>query len=246
MRKILKFILLYVLFCGTLLIPNKIVKAETRDGIGNNSIKLLAYAHPYDIKQEWIEFKFVPQGDETAKLKCYSNGKFIDPSEIKSNLALYHKTKFKITNIYGHEETSEFVRGTSIVSIAQYLETLTFTYDADTIQVLPQAYYENEGLTVAKFGGDINSTLREPDFNNDLRFSARRELYRFRVRRDGLYAEYVPQVTIPDGEYIIETAENANKVIETEKYDVRTGQYKSLDNQKLQFQYDDLRKAYKV
>ncbi|MDC4242776.1 MULTISPECIES: RICIN domain-containing protein [Bacillota] len=58
--------------------------------------------------------------------------------------------------------------------------------------------------------------------------------------------QYKNQVKIPDGEYVIETTENTNRVIEYEGTMVKTEEYRSLNNQKFRFEYDNMRKAYKI
>ena len=82
MRKIMKYYsgIVLCLMLILLLTPKTSAKVvASSDSITNNSIKLLAYQYPWDFKQKWVEFKFVDQGDGTAKLKCYSNGEFISP-----------------------------------------------------------------------------------------------------------------------------------------------------------------------
>ena len=114
---------LSMILCFTFLYtPNNTVEAYTADSIENNTIQFLAYEYPLDIKKKVVEFKFIDQGNGTAKLKCYSNGKFINANEIQSNLALYCDLYIHFTNIYGYRGGSYLDRGTSMRSIAQMLE----------------------------------------------------------------------------------------------------------------------------
>lgn len=258
MRKILNFILISLLFSIMLLLPKNIVRAEVRDGISNYSIKLLAYSHPWDLQTEWVEFKFVPQGDGTAKLKYYSNGQILSPSDVNPKLTLYYNTQLKLGNIYGYDGLGYYKRGQYMYDVARMLEALTFTYGVDNFQIIQvpptilppgpvnSRFAVDEGIIGARIEGTIHSNLGNRDFNDDLRFSGTRGLYQFRVERDGLYAQYKNQVRIPNGEYIIETAENANRVIESQGSTVKTEEYRNLNNQKFKFEYDNRRKAYKI
>lgn len=257
MKGILKFTLLSLLFFIMLLLPKNIANAEIRDGISNNSIKLLAYKYPWDLKTQWVEFKFVPQGNGTAKLKYYSGGKILNPSDINPNLTLYYYTELRLGNIYGYDGGCIFKRGQYMYNVAEILESLTFTYGVDNFQVIQTSilpppvpldvrFVQDEGINGARIEGTIHSNLGNRDFNDDLRYSGTRGIYQFRVEKDGLYAQYKNQVKIPDGEYIIETAENANRVVEPEGIMVKTEEYRGLNNQKFRFEYDNMRKAYKI
>ncbi|HAT4353124.1 TPA: ricin-type beta-trefoil lectin domain protein [Clostridium perfringens] len=258
MRGILKFILLSLIVSITVILPKNNVNAdEIRDGISNNSIKFLAYNYPWDFKTQWIEFKFVPQGNGTAKLKYYSDGKILNPSDINPNLTLYYDTYLRLGNIYGYDGGCKFKRGQYMYNVAEILENLTFTYGVDNFQIITHElllpptpmnvrFGHNEGIIGAKIEGTVHSNLGNRDFNDDLRFSGTRELYQFRIEKDGLYAQYKNQVKIPDGEYIIETAENINRVVATDRGMVRTQDYVGLNNQKFIFEYDNKRQAYKI
>lgn len=264
MKRILKFILLLTI---TLLLPKNIVKAETIDGISNNSIKILAYHYPWDFKQEWVEFKFVPQGNGTAKLKYYSNGKILNPSDVNQNLTLYANTLFKTSNIYGHENYTLFERGQRMYNVAEILESFTFTYGADDFQIRPLALlypdtpvlgrsikdFESdygiiydEGFSGVRIEGPILSNLGNRNVNDDLRFSKRSKLYKFRVEKEGLHAQYKDQVKIPDGKYVIETYENTSKAVQANSSKVEIGDYIGLNTQRWSFEYDNVRKAYKI
>lgn len=264
MKRILKFILLLTI---TLLLPKNIVKAETIDGISNNSIKLLAYSYPWDFKQEWVEFKFVPQGNGTAKLKYYSNGKILNPSDVNPNLTLYSATHLSTSNIYGYQKNILFKRGQKMYNVAEILESFIFTYGADDFQLRPlvllypvvpplgrstedsQSNYNmiyDEGFSGVKIEGPILSNLGNRDVNDDLRFSKRSDLYKFRVEKEGLHAQYKYQVKIPDGEYVIETYEDTSKSVQANGSNVEIGDYIGLNTQKWRFEYDNVRKAYKI
>lgn len=270
MKKTLKFILAFIIGLGIFIIPSHMAKGETnnieninkieaRDGISNNSIKLLTYHYPWDFKQEWIEFKFVPQGNGTAKLKYYSDGKILNPKDINPNLTLYYDTYFEHGNIYGLNDALKFGRGQYMYNVAEFLENLTFTYGADHFQIHLVSYvmppdppypyrHLDQGIYGARIEGTIHSNLANRDFNEDLRFSGRRELYQFRVEKNGLYAQYKNQVRIPDGEYAIEIAENSYRVLE-----VGSGNNIGVNNhnlnapyQKFTLEYDNINMAYKI
>ncbi|SQC85148.1 hemagglutinin component HA33 [Clostridium perfringens] len=265
MKRIIKIFFMVLLFSVKLLLPKNTVNAETKS-ISNNSIKFLAYNYPWDLKTEWVEFKFVPQGNGTAKLKYYLNGKILSPKDINRNLTMYYNTDFKTGNIYGYEGITHFIRGQRMYNIAEILESLTFTYGVDHFQIIQSSYtvppppilppmqdpsygqrfIPDEGMNGALILGTIYSNLGNRNFNDDLRYSGTRGLYQFRVEEDGLYAQYKNQVKIPDGEYIIKTAENENIVIESGGVKVETNNYIGTNNQKFSFIYDNKHKAYKI
>lgn len=256
MKNLMKYFGVIVL-CFTLILSssNSIEAARAEgelDTIENNSIKFLAYEYPFDIKQQWVEFKFVNQGNNIVKLKCYMNGKFINSSELKSNLALYNDLAIGLTNIYGLDGFRKFDRATSMRSFGQYLESLTFTYNVDTIQIVRNPYmipdFSTDGSPVYTYHGKIHSNLQNQDFNMTFWSPENTSDWRFRIRKNGLYAEYIKQDKIPDGEYIIETAEYSNRV-----FDLLSGNNIGVSNympnttsQIFNVQYNDLYKAYMI
>lgn len=243
---------------------------ETKNGILNNSIRFLAYDYPVDLKQEWVEFRFEDQGNGTAKLRPYSNGRFIKQEDIKPKLALYYATYIR-NNRSGVNYAANFVRGQSIRGLADSFERITFTYNADTFQafvhglIMPpspvflkdeklfqdEKWAEDQGLVGVKIEGHIYSNFANTDFNQYIRFSATRELYRFVIREDGLYAEYTKQVRISDGEYYLNTHENANNVLTCDYISYFSGviaAYNHNDNryQKIKLIYDNIHNAYTI
>lgn len=275
MRKILKRSFLTFLSCALLftmvLIPKSIVNAQTEDGISNNSVKILTYDYPWDFKQSWFEFKFVPQGNGTAKLKPYKDGKFLNLEDIPSNLSVYKTTLFETSNIYGYSRGEKLGRGLRIRKLAEFFGDLTFTYGADYIYMRPIPLYipdlpplgrsaitdyeefeekagliYDEGFSGVKIEGPVFANFGNRDINDDLRFSGLSKLFKFRVEKDGLYKEYRKQVKIPDGEYIIQTYGNTDKVVQAISSNVDTGEYKGLNTQKWKFEYDNMLKAYKI
>ena len=255
MRKIMKYYsgIVLCLMLILLLTPKTSAKVvASSDSITNNSIKLLAYQYPWDFKQKWVEFKFVDQGDGTAKLKCYSNGEFISPYDIESSLALYDSLYFTLTNIYGFSGTKSMYRGTAMQIVSYYLESLTFTYDVDTLQIIRKENispdFSREGESMFTYHGEIHSNLQNKDFNMSFWESVLTEQWRFRVRRDGLYAEYINQDRIPDGDYIIETSEYENRVLsQLPGNNIGVSDYvDNVESQIFTLQYDDLNKAYRI
>ena len=217
MKKIRTCFLSIILYFILMYIPNNTIEAYTVDTIENNTIKFLTYEYPVDLKTKVLEFKFVDQGNNTAKLKCYSNGRFIKIDEIKSNLALYNDLTLTLTNIYGYSDTDYLDRGLSMRAIARYLESLTFTYGVDTIQIarVPIIFHHSkEGYFTFGYGGKIQGNLNNRDFNDALMFYSNGKEWRFRVRRNGLHAEYLKQTRLVDGEYYIETADSSNRVLD--------------------------------
>ena len=102
MKNVIKYLLATIICLNlTLNLNINVAKAvEVNDSINNNSIMLLAYEYPFDIKQKWIEFKFEDQGNNTAKLKCYVDGVRVEPMNLKPKLALYDQLVFVLRNIF--------------------------------------------------------------------------------------------------------------------------------------------------
>ena len=219
MKKIMTCFLSMILCFTFLYTPNNTVEAYTSNSIENNTIKFLTYEFPYDIKQRVLEFKFVDQGNNTAKLKTYYNGKFIEINEIPSNLALYSDLYIYLSNIYGHKSGSYLDRGMSMRYIAQSLESLTFTYGVDALTIYKRLAvnpidFDNAGHFSFGYGGEIKGNLSRTNFDHLLTVSENTDDWRFRVRKDGLYAEYLNQSRLEDGEYYIETNESSNRVLD--------------------------------
>jgi len=249
MKKIMSCFLSMILCCTFLYTPNNTVEAYTADSIENNTIQFLTYEYPFDIKQRVLEFKFVDQGNNTAKLKTYYNGKIIGINEIPYKLALYDDIYFNLSNIYGFDDGIFLNRATNMRSIAEYLESLTFTYGVDALRIvkLPSVNiidFDREGFFTFGYGGNIKGNLSNTDFYHYLTASQNTTECRFRVRKDGLYAEYLNQSRLEDGEYYIETVESSNRVLDTlSGWNVGTKNYIPSGNtqtQKVMLEFDEV------
>lgn len=254
MKNVIKYLLVTIICLNlTLNLNVNVVKAvESIDSINNNSIKLLAYEYPFDIKQKWIEFKFEDQGNNTAKLKCYVDGVRVEPMNLKPKLALYDRITFTLRNIYGYYGGNAFNRATSMQIVATFLESLTFTYDVDTIQLIryktQDPNFSREGDPVFKYEGTIHANHENRDFNMTFWESKLSEDWQFRVRKDGLYAEYLMQDRVDDGTYIIESAEDPNQVLSLLPGN-NIGMSNYIPNntsQQFTLEYDSWASAYKI
>lgn len=252
MKKIMTCLLSMILCCTFLYTQNNIVEASSGDSIENNTIKFLAYEYPFDIKQRTLEFKFVDQGNNTAKLKTYYKGKFIDINEIPPKLALYGDFYFDLYNIYGYHKGMLLNRATSMRSIAQYLESLTFTYGVDAFRIVKRPAvnpidFDYDGWFTFGYGGKIQGNLGNLDFNNIFTFSENTNNWRFRVRKDGLYAENLNQ-SILEGEYYIEPVDHSNRVVDIlSGNNVGTNNYiPNSESQKVILEFDELNYATKI
>lgn len=253
MKKIMTCFLSMILCFTFLYTPSNTVEAYTADSIENNSIQFLAYEYPFDIKTRVIEFKFVDQGNGTAKLKCYLNGKFVNANEIPSNLALYSNLYLYLSNIYGYRQGQYLDRGMKIRVLAESLESLTFTYGSDAITIhkrLPvnPIHFNKEGYFSFTYGGEIKGNLNHRDFRDALMFSENTNKWRFRVRKDGLYAEYLEQTRLPDGEYYIETADSSNRVLDVlSGNNAGTNDYNpNSKSQKVTLEFDEVNYATRI
>ena len=246
MKKIMSCFLSMILCCTLFCVPNNTVEAYTADSIENNTIKFLTYEYPIDLKQRVLEFKFVDQGNNTAKLKPYYNGKFIEINEIPGNLALYSNLYLYLSNTYGHRNGNYLDRGMSMRGIAQFLESLTFTYGVDAFTIhkrLPvnPIDFDNEGHFAFGYGGKIQGPMNNSYFQNAFTVSENTNHWRFRVRKDGLHAEYLTQSRLEDGEYYIETADSSNRVLDVlSGNNVGTNDYKpNATSQKVTLKFDE-------
>ena len=247
MKKVMSCFLSMILCCTLLCVPNNTVEAYTADSIENNTIQFLAYEYPFDIKKKVVEFKFIDQGNGTAKLKCYSNGKFINANEIQSNLALYCDLYIHLTNIYGYSQGEYLDRGMSMRSIAQFLESFTFTYGADAFTIAKRPtvnpiHFDYEGKFMFGYGGKIHGNLNNRDFNDAFMYYKNTAEWRFRVRKNGLHAEYLNQTKLEDGEYYIETDECSNRVLDIlSGNNVGTNDYRpNATSQKVILDFDEV------
>ena len=122
----------------------------------------------------------------------------------------------------------------------------------DTLQIIRKENispdFSREGESMFTYHGEIHSNLQNKDFNMSFWESVLTEQWRFRVRRDGLYAEYINQDRIPDGDYIIETSEYENRVLsQLPGNNIGVSDYvDNVESQIFTLQYDDLNKAYRI
>lgn len=243
MKKSLQFILVFVLAIGMFVIPGAIAKAEEKEEktINNNTIRLWSkrdYGSGY-----WADFKFLDMGDGTVRLRPVSNGNIIDSSQLPDNTRLSHPYTIKFYDNEGSVYYSkDFPGNRSIKSVAQDLENIKMRHGLDSIQIT----YELAKNALVSISGTVYSNIDNYNFGNLYKEAASK--YSFRVERDGLYAEYRNQVRIPDGEYIIETAENPNRVLDIlDGYNTGVTDFnKSKTTQKFKMEYNNTNKAYKI
>ncbi len=190
----------------------------------------------------WQEFGFVESGDNSVKLRPIVNGEPVHYSKYPDHIRFEKPFTIKILN----EEGKAYVEYTYFAAdyvkdLAILLESYNLRYGLDSIQIIP--IYENNPFTIT---GNVSTVQSKVNYSSFISKKDGRDTS-FRVEKDGLYAQYVHQVVIPDGEYVIETASNFNKLVTLEDTrSVLTRQFHGDKNQKFYFKYDKNKRAYKI
>lgn len=237
MLKVIKSILATFIIGIMLILPSNTCRADTRT-IFDNKIKFtVTYTAGFNAARYTLGFANSEDGKLKFKLFDSSGTEILVPL---SNAKLYYGFDLIILDSTGKEYLNEqFLKGSSLESFWNSIKNLKMSY-GDKIRI-EIGSYSKYGVGIL---GHINSNLDGTDFSTDL--DTVNGVYQLRIEKDGLHSEYINQVKIPNGEYIIETAENANRVIESKGIMVKTEEYSALNNQKFIFEYDDVRKAYKI
>lgn len=240
MRKILQFILTIILGIGISFMSGNIAQASEEKSIKDNRIKFpVTYTEGFTVVSHSIGFYDTGYG--SLELKLFetetSNNQIITPLQHARLAQSIEITLLdKNDNIYFQKS---FLSWSSLSSMWSSLRVLRINYgDKIRVQVGSKAKY-SVGIL-----GTIHSNLDSFNFNERLD----EHIYQLRMQGDGLYAEYINQTRIPDGEYIIETAEDTNRVL-----DVAYGNNVSVNSynpgkryQKFNLEYNNTHKAYKV
>lgn len=209
--------------------------------LSQNRIRLKVTTGPFG-SPYWGEFAFVDIGNNIAKLRPIYNGEPVLYSKLPDNLYLNKPVFINLIDSNGNTYATErFPAATSIKLISQFFETYNFRYGIDSIQIIP--IYDNNPFTIT---GYIYSNLDNTDYSSNISKNIASN-NKFRVEKDGLYAEYIHQEIIPDGEYIIETGSNLNNILSLKNnQDIIAKGFDNTINQKFYFKYDQKNKAYKI
>lgn len=244
MRKVLQFILTFIIGISIFLAPSNIVKAEEIEekSISDNKVMLWIDNANSLASSFWGGFKFLDMGDGTVRFRPIINGQIGNANELPSNLFLGHPYTVKFYDNEGSVYYSkQFTSGYLVRDFASEIGNVKMRYGLDSFQI---SYISNTNLI--QILGTIHSNLDSSSFHKLSKNTS--QMYSFRVERDGLYAQYINQVRIPDGEYIIETAWNPDRVLDVfSEYNAGVGNYNSNSNyQKFNLEYDTTNKAYKI
>lgn len=240
MKKALQFILTIMLGISISLMSRNIAQASEEKSIKDNRIKFpVTYTEGFTVVNHSIGFYDTGYG--SLELKLFetetSNKQIITPLQhAKLTSSMEITLLDKDDNIYFQKL---FLPWSSLSSMWSSLSVLRINY-GDKIRV----EVESKGKHSVGILGTIHSNLDSFNFNGRLD----EPIYQLRMQGDGLYAEYINQTRIPDGEYIIETAEDATRVL-----DVVYGNNVSVNSynpgkkyQKFTLEYNNTHKAYKV
>lgn len=255
MRKRFKMLSLFCLSLAMIIYFNvNISNAQEKQShsLNDNVVRLDVYKYDNtwgNVGSFWGDFKFLDMGDGSVRLRPTSGGNIVDPSSINSNIYLSSTTTFKYIDNNGYVYKSRtFMAGHSIRELAQEMGSVKLRYGLDRLQIITDIPGATKRLAIL---GTINNNLDNYDYANVIR-PERSKSYRFRIERDGLYAEYIDQVKISDGEYLIETGNNANRVLDKNDYNniIRNIGVKNYspnsESQKFRFEYDNKKSAYKI
>lgn len=209
--------------------------------LGGNHLRLKVFKNS-SITTFWGEFGFVDVGNDRVKIRPIYNGKPVHHSEFPSNLYLNDRFEVKLIDNNGYVYARKiFEDRTNVKDLAVFLEGHTLRYGLDSVQVIPLSNYISFGVTGYIFA-NLNEVDYYPGISNTQAYNTS-----FRVEKDGLYAQYIHQKRIPNGEYIIEMSNDLNKVMTNRGNGlVISSQFDSTANQKLYFEYDEKLKAYKI
>ncbi|MDK2802850.1 MAG: ricin-type beta-trefoil lectin domain protein [Oscillospiraceae bacterium] len=218
--------------------------ATQPNSIQNNTIRINSVRNGNYFKQFWTDFGFFKYPDGTYRLKNIYNGIFYEFYQINSADTIFKETVFTFRNSKGEiYKTEAFKMGTKMSYAAAVLQLVELK-QGDSIQILPLG---DLGRNLA-IGGYVNNNLSNVDYGYILdSYYGRR--FSFRVEEDGLYNQYIDQTRIPDGNYMIETAENANKALTiiSEDNSIKVAG-KDMHDGKQQFNltYDNVKKGYRI
>lgn len=215
--------------------------------ISGNRIELLALTGSWFPTSSYHQFGFYDMGDGSVRLRAMANNSFIDPESLPTT-AIVPSCVIKFIDNTGaiYWEGNYTVFSYSIKHIAKDISNVKLRYGLDSIQIIHENSYDQKNL---KIFGTVKSNLEEIDFVNNIRKNTE-ENYSFRIERDGLYAQYMKQIRLPENrEYIIETVEEPVKVLsQSFSHNAEVAIYKSLDSGRQTFNliYDNKEKAYKI
>ncbi len=214
------------------------------NSIQNNTIRLNSVRNGNYFNQFWTDFGFYKYPDGTYRLKNLYNGIFYDFYEINSGDTIYRDTVFIFRNSDGQIYRSDSFRMGTKMSYAAAIFQLIELNQGDSVQIITSGDLGRHGA----IGGYVNNNLSNLDFGYKLDAHNSRK-FQFRVQEDGLYAEYIEQSRIPDGNYMIETAEDSNKALTViqENNSIKVSSKGMYDGkQKFNLTYDNVKKAYRI
>lgn len=237
MKKTLQIILVFAMSLGIFLIPSELVKADksAERALSNNKVKLWVDDAGIFKPPFWASFGFVDMGDGSVRLRA--------DHSYHDNIFLGHPYTVKFYDNEGSIYYSKsFSSGYRVRDFASEIGNVRLRYGLDSIQITWGA-----NVKLLALDGYIYGNLDNIDYTQGISKTLASD-YSFRVTKEGLYAEYRHQVRIPDGEYVIETAENSNKVFDIlNGFDIYGVNFdSSKTNQKFKLKYDHKHKAYKI
>lgn len=247
-KKLFKLILSIIFISTSFLCNSYIAKADNIESksLSNNTIKILTSYGGWNPTSFYQDFRFLDMGDGSVRLRPMQNNNFASPSDLPSSAVIEAPLTIKFIdnegNVYWQKQFNALCL---IKDLANEISNVKIRYGLDSIQIIP---FGDTGSKKLAITGEVYSNLDNQNYGDVIRESTATR-YQFRVEKDGLYAQYINQVRIPDKEYIIENVEDYSKVLDFDviRNSIATSGYNpSSINQRFKLEYDNTHKAYKI
>ncbi len=233
-----------VLAVGNNILEDSSIANKNSNSIQDNTIRINTIRNGDTSNQFFTDFGFSKNADGTYRFRNKQNGIFNDSSQINIGDTLYTNTMFTFRNSNGEVyESHSFHSGMKLFFIAQILQQIIIK-ESDSIQIINNDKSEKQ----VEIGGNVNNNLTETDYSYGLS-SFNSNNFKFTIKQDGLYAEYINQNIIPDGNYMIESVQSPNKfvTIVPGKDSVEASDRGDLYEEKqFNITYDNVKKVYRI
>ncbi len=209
-----------------------------------NTIRLNTTRHLNLFNQFWTGFGFVQRADGRYFLKNISNGIYYDYTQINPSDLLHARTTFIFRNSDNEVYSKlDFRIGTRMKDLAFELFKISSRM-GDSIQII----INDSATRDASITGFINNNLSSVNYEYNLSPNNSRHTA-FRLDEAGLYAQYIDQDILPDGNYNIRSDKKQNKSLSVIKGNNSVKAVSTnIEDTQQQFNltYDNVMKAYRI
>ncbi|MDK2802442.1 MAG: RICIN domain-containing protein [Oscillospiraceae bacterium] len=222
----------------------KSVNNTTRHSLLDNTIRLNTTRNLNLFNQFWTDFGFYRRQDGRYFLCNMANGIYYDYADIGKSDLLHAKTTFVFrysdNRVY---KKLKFEVGTRMRDVAFELFQISIRI-GESVQVI----INNSATRDLSVNGFINNNLTGADYSYNIGSNYSNNIA-FRLEEEGLYAQYVDQNILPDGNYSIQSYKNQAKSLSVIKGDmsvkaINTNVYDT--QQQFNITYDNVKKAYRI